>query len=121
MSSIIHQDTDKTTRLALRDLARYPARSGAALGAISLSVLITVIICVIAAARFGGALDFVGPNLASNQLVVYPQAAATTPGAACLNEPGGCPTLTGAQLAAMAAEAQIAASLGSRHRPARDD
>jgi len=102
-------------RLALRDLARYRARSGAALGAISLSVLIAVIICVIAAARFGGALDFVGPNLASNQLVVYPQAAATTPGAACLNEPGGCPTLTGAQLAAMAAEAQgIAASLGSR-------
>ncbi len=102
-------------RLALRDLARYRARSGAALGAISLSVLIAVIICVIAAARFGNAVDYVGPNLASNQLVVYPQAAATTPGAACLHEPGGCPILTGAQLAAMAAEAQgIAASLGSR-------
>jgi putative ABC transport system permease protein len=102
-------------RLALRDLARYRARSGAALGAISLSVLIAVIICVIAAARFGNAVDYVGPNLASNQLVVYPQAAATTPGAACLHEPSGCPTLTGAQLAAMAAEARgIAASLGSR-------
>src|SRR5262249_5164639 len=36
-------------RLALRDLARYRARSGAALGAISLSVLIAVIICVTAA------------------------------------------------------------------------
>jgi putative ABC transport system permease protein len=59
-------------RLALRDLARYRARSGAALGAISLSVLIAVIICVVAAARFGSALDYVGPNLASNQLVVYP-------------------------------------------------
>ena len=102
-------------RLALRDLARYRARSGAALGAISLSVLIAVIICVIAAARFGNAVDYVGPNLASNQLVVYPQAAATTPGAACPHEPGGCPTLTVAQLAAMAAEARgIAASLGSR-------
>ena len=42
-------------RLALRDLARYRARSGAALGAISISVLIAVIICVIAAARFGNA------------------------------------------------------------------
>jgi putative ABC transport system permease protein len=102
-------------RLALRDLARYRVRSGAALGAISLSVLIAVIICVIAAARFGSAVDYVGPNLASNQLIVYPRAAATTPGAACLHEPGGCPTLTGARLAAMAAEARgIAASLGSR-------
>ncbi len=59
-------------RLALRDLARYRARSGAALGAISISVLIAVIICVIAAARFGNPLDDVGPNLASNQLIVYP-------------------------------------------------
>jgi putative ABC transport system permease protein len=102
-------------RLALRDLARYRARSGAALGAISLSVLIAVIICVIAAARFGNAIDYVGPNLAPNQLIVYPQAAATTPNAPCLHEPGGCPTLTGAQLAAMAAETRgIAASLGSR-------
>ncbi len=102
-------------RLALRDLARYRARSGAALGAISLSVLIAVIICVIAGARFGSAVDYVGPNLASNQIVVYPQAAATTPGATCLHEPSGCPTLTGAQLAAMAAEARgIAASLGTR-------
>jgi putative ABC transport system permease protein len=102
-------------RLALRDLARYRARSGAALGAISLSVLIAVIICVLAAARFGNAVDYVGPNLAPNQLVVYPHAAATTPGATCVHEPGGCPTLTGAQLAAMAAGARgIAASLGSR-------
>ena len=102
-------------RLALRDLARYRARSGAALGAISLSVLIAVIICVIAAARFGNAVDYVGPNLAPDQLVVYPQDAPTTPGAPCLHEPGGCPTLTGAQLAAMAAQARgIAASLRSR-------
>ena len=53
-----------TVRLALRDLARYRARSGAALGAISLSLLIAVIICVVAAARFGDVLDYVGPNLA---------------------------------------------------------
>ncbi len=102
-------------RLALRDLARYRARSGAALGAISLSVLIAVIICVIAAARFGNPLDYVGPNLAQDQLIVYPQEAATTPGATCVRSPAGCPVLTGSQLAAMAANARdIAASLGSR-------
>ena len=61
-------------RLALRDLARYRTRSGAALGAISLSVLIAVIICVVAAGRFGSAIDYVGPNLAPNQLIVYPVA-----------------------------------------------
>jgi putative ABC transport system permease protein len=103
-------------RLAVRDLARYRARSGAALGAISLSVLIAVIICVTAAARFGNPVDYVGPNLASDQLIVYPQEAATTPNAPCLHEPGGCPTLTGAQVARLASEARaIAASLGSRN------
>jgi putative ABC transport system permease protein len=66
-------------RLAMRDLARYRARSGAALGAISLSVLIAVIICVIAAARFGNVVDWVGPNLAPNQLVVYPAAGNAPP------------------------------------------
>jgi len=58
-------------RLALRDLARYRARSGSALAAISLGVLIAVIICVLAAARYGNVLDYAGPNLASNQLIVY--------------------------------------------------
>jgi putative ABC transport system permease protein len=101
-------------RLAMRDLARYRARSGAALGAISLSLLIAVIICVIAAARFGSPIDYVGPNLASDQLIVYPQEAVYTPGATCLHDPGGCPVLTGAQVATMAAEAhRIAASLGA--------
>jgi putative ABC transport system permease protein len=102
-------------RLALRDLARYRARSGAALGAISLSLLIAVIICVIAAARFGNAIDYVGPNLAANQLIAYPQDAYTTPNAPCIDEPAGCPALTTAELAAMAAQARsIAAALGSR-------
>jgi putative ABC transport system permease protein len=133
--------TPIVVRLALRDLARYRARSGAALGAISLSVLIAVIICVIAAARGGNALDWVGPNLASNQIALYP-AAAQPPGTQGTHHgkpcgPRGChrgghgPTSGGtvivrsgnqnipfqvpaAQLAAMAAEARgIAASLGS--------
>jgi putative ABC transport system permease protein len=58
-------------RLALRDLARYRARSGPALAAISLSTLIAVLICVASAARFGNVLDYAGPNLAPNQLAVY--------------------------------------------------
>ena len=58
-------------RLALRDLARYRARSGSALAAISLGVLIAVIVCVVAAARYANVLDYAGPNLASNQLIVY--------------------------------------------------
>ena len=101
-------------RLALRDLARYRTRSGAALGAISLGMLIAVIICVTAAARYSNPLDYVGPNLAANQLILYPKQAPTTPGATCVQEPGGCPTLSSAQLATMSAESQtVASSLGS--------
>ena len=59
------------TRLALRDLARYRARSGPALAATSISVMIAVIIAVAASARYGNVLDYTGPNLASNQIVVY--------------------------------------------------
>ncbi|MGH3167921.1 MAG: FtsX-like permease family protein, partial [Trebonia sp.] len=60
-----------SVRLALRDLARYRARSGPALAAISLATLITVIICVASAASFGGALGYTGPNLTSSQLIVW--------------------------------------------------
>jgi putative ABC transport system permease protein len=58
-------------RLALRDLARYRARSGSALSAISLGVFIAALICVLAAQRYGNPLDYAGPNLASNQVIVY--------------------------------------------------
>jgi putative ABC transport system permease protein len=74
-------------RLALRDLARYRARSGPALAAISLATLIAVIVCVASAARFGNVLDYAGPNLTSSELYVHaPQAAG----------PGGQPTGPGA-------------------------
>ncbi len=67
-------------RLAVRDLARYRSRSGSALAAISLGVLIAVIICGAAAARYGNVLDYAGPNLAANQIIVWtPQP--TQPGA----------------------------------------
>jgi putative ABC transport system permease protein len=56
------------TRLALRDLARYRARSGSALAAISVGVLVAVIVMLAAASRYGNVLDYAGPNLSSNQL-----------------------------------------------------
>jgi putative ABC transport system permease protein len=58
------------TRLALRDLARYRARSGSALAAISIGVLISVIV-VLAVASRGNVLDYAGPNLTSNQLALH--------------------------------------------------
>ena len=58
-------------RLALRDLARYRARSGSALAAITLGVLIAVLVSVLSAQRFGNVLDWAGPNLASDQIIVY--------------------------------------------------
>jgi putative ABC transport system permease protein len=99
-------------RLALRDLSRYRARSGSALAAISLGILIAVIISVASSARFANVLDYAGPNLAPNQVIVY-----TPTGAYGNNGPGNGSTagVTGAKLQAMAARARrIAASLGSR-------
>ena len=58
-------------RLALRDLSRYRARSGSALSAISVGVLIAVVICAAAVARYSNVFDYVGPNLASTELAVW--------------------------------------------------
>jgi putative ABC transport system permease protein len=96
-------------RLALRDLGRYRARSGSALAAISLGVMIAVLVCVLSAGRFGNVLDYAGPNLASNQVILY------TPG----NGPGNGgqgngPSGTGISLQTETATANaIAAALGS--------
>ena len=98
-------------RLALRDLSRYRARSGSALAAISLGVLIAVVICVESAARFGNVLDYAGPNLASNQLIIY-----TPNGPYGPHGPGNGSSgaVTGSKLRSMAARAHgIAAALGS--------
>jgi putative ABC transport system permease protein len=95
-------------RLALRDLARYRARSGPALAAISLSTLIAVIICVASAARFGNVLDYTGPNLNSHQLIVYEPGDA----AGFSSGPNGQPS--NAQIAAAPKVAKdIAAELGT--------
>ncbi len=63
--------TPVAARLALRDLGRYRARSGSALAAISLGVLIAALVCILTAGRYGNVLDYAGPNLSSNELIVY--------------------------------------------------
>jgi putative ABC transport system permease protein len=104
-----------SVRMALRDLARYRARAGSALAAISIGVLIAVIITIVAAARYGNALDYAGPNLASNQIVVYPPG--NTPnGREVINAEPSAPgaILSQPSVGTMAATVQdIADSLGS--------
>jgi len=60
-------------RIALRDLVRYRARSGAALAAVCFAVFLSVLICIVASIRFEKVLDWTGPNLSSNQLIMYTQ------------------------------------------------
>jgi putative ABC transport system permease protein len=101
-------------RLALRDLVRYRARSGSALSAISLGVFIAALVCVLTAQRYGNVLDYAGPNVASNQIIVYP------PGPGPVSGPGNggsnpsSPSGTARTPHAQAAVAQdIARGLGS--------
>jgi putative ABC transport system permease protein len=98
-------------RLALRDLVRYRARSGSALAAISLGVFIAALVCVLTAQRYGNVLDYAGPNLASNQVIVYTPGGGPGQG----NGPGGSsPSGTASTPQAQAAVAQnIARALGS--------
>jgi putative ABC transport system permease protein len=66
-------------RLPLRDMARYRARSGSALSAISLGIMIAVIICAVAVARYSNVFDYVGPNMTANAINVYSPPPAGTP------------------------------------------
>jgi putative ABC transport system permease protein len=106
-------------RLALRDLARYRARSGSALSAISLGVFIAALVCVLTAQRYGNVLDYAGPNVASNQIIVYTSDRGGGPG----NGPGGSsPSGTASTPQAQAAVAQdIARGLGSHTVIGLDD
>jgi putative ABC transport system permease protein len=100
-----------SVRLALRDLGRYRARSASALAAISLGVLIAVLVCVLSAQRYSNVLDYAGPNLASNQIIVYTPSGQGPGGPG----PGGAgAAMTGSQHRSWAASARgIAAALGS--------
>jgi putative ABC transport system permease protein len=57
-------------RIALRDLVRYRARSGAALAATTFAVFLAMGICVVASIRFDNPLNWIGPNLSSSQVTV---------------------------------------------------
>jgi putative ABC transport system permease protein len=96
-------------RLALRDLARYRARSGSALSAISLGVFIAALVCVLTAQRYGNVLDYAGPNVASNQIIVY------APNGGPGNGPGrsGPSGTAGTPQAQAAVTQNIARALGS--------
>jgi putative ABC transport system permease protein len=99
-------------RLAIRDLSRYRTRSGSALGAIGLGVFIAVVISVLSAARFSDVLDYAGPNMASNQLIVHTAGGPYGPNGPGNTKSGGP---TASQIREMAANVlhSIAAALGS--------
>ena len=96
-------------RIAVRDLARYRARSGAALAAATLAVFIAMLITLLSTDRFTEPLDYTGPNLPPNQLVVY------TPGDNPATTSGD--TLPSARQlrAGQATAATIAGTLGTRN------
>ena len=101
-------------RLALRDLARYRARSGSALAAISLGVFIAALVCVLTAQRYGNVLDYAGPNLASNQIIVYTPNGGPGGGGPGNGPGGGSTSGTASTPQAQAAVARsIAKALGS--------
>ena len=58
-------------RIALRDLVRYRARSGAALAASTFAVFLATGICVVTSVQFENVLAWTGPNLSSSQAIVY--------------------------------------------------
>jgi putative ABC transport system permease protein len=57
-------------RIALRDLVRYRARSGAALAAVTFAMFLAAVICLVGSERTDNPLSPSGPNLSSSQLVV---------------------------------------------------
>ena len=98
--------------MAMRDLARYRARSGSALGAISVGVLIAMVVIIASASRFSNVLDYAGPNVSSTQLIVYTLNGPYGPGGPG-NAGAGAGTST-TSIASMSTSAhQIASALGS--------
>jgi putative ABC transport system permease protein len=91
-------------RIALRDLVRYRARSGAALAATTFAVFLAMGICIVASIRFDNPLNWIGPDLSSNQVYIPSQ---LSPGG-----PGTAAQPTGAQLAILSRRVNtLAASL----------
>lgn len=61
-----------SARLAIRDLTRYRGRSAATLAALSIAIMAAMSVLVATSARYSDPLDYVGPNLASTQILVSP-------------------------------------------------
>ena len=96
-------------RIALRDLVRYRARSGAALAATTFAVFLAMGICLVASISFGNPLDPIGPNLSSSQLIVSAQ---QSPGGGLIAQ------LSSAQTARLGGQVNsLAASLHARSVP----
>ncbi len=96
-------------RIALRDLVRYRARSGAALAATTFAVFLAMGICLVASISFGNPLDPIGPNLSSSQLIVSAQ---QSPGGGFIEQ------LSSAQTARLGGQVNsLAASLHARSVP----
>jgi putative ABC transport system permease protein len=94
-------------RIALRDLVRYRARSGAALAATCFAVFLAMLICMVTSIRFSDILDWTGPNLTTSQLIIYTSYYPTSTG------PGTAPTQ--AQLQVLHAKVgSLAGSLDAR-------
>jgi putative ABC transport system permease protein len=89
-------------RIALRDLVRYRARSGAALAAATFAVFLAMAICIVASLKFEDPLNWSGPDLSSSELVVY-----------TYDSNGGMMTqLSGVQVASLSGQvSSLAASL----------
>ena len=92
--------TPVAVRIALRDLARYRARSGSALAAVSIGVMIAVIIAVFAQARYSDVWDPAGPNLAPDQALIW------------IGSPN--PSASAVKATAKPAD-RVGAALGARH------
>jgi putative ABC transport system permease protein len=93
-------------RIALRDLVRYRARSGAALAAVTFAVFLATVICLVGSERTANPLNPSGPSLSSSQLVVT---AGSSPA------PGMMNLLTSAQEASLSRRLNsLAASLHAR-------
>jgi putative ABC transport system permease protein len=96
-------------RIALRDLVRYRARSGAALAATTFAVFLATGICLVASTRFDNPLNWTGPNLSGSQLIIGTQQ----------SQGGGTITqLSNAQTARLGGQVDsLAASLHTRSVP----
>ena len=92
-------------RIALRDLVRYRARSGAALAATAFAVFLATAICIVASIKSENPLNWSGPNLSSSELIIY-----------TYDQSGGMLTqLSNAQVASLTGPVQdLAASMHAR-------